>query len=998
MSAAGAGEAITSRPTAAGTSTAPVELRGVAPDALERYVISRLEAFSSQLCQALEGAGTNSRPVAAAAGALIAAAAAAASGPTRSLQPVDTSANDPSYVLLFTHDCASVGCADVACELCCHNPARRCTSNFAHKYLCGDRLRPKCDATIYVTLVEAATGARVANAPELTVEACLINGVEYELRKRAREDAEAAGAGTGSTAAASSSTGVGMGISPRRAGSARSAAAAMAAATGPVELSDLAMIQNKEGDPLLLVDEGGSTEISSKRVVFRLKDGVARLPVLRVTASSEALLSGRKPPFRLWVRPQAREQTGIKILQDLVSEPFVVATKRVRTAGKVDTPSVHDDISKIRHMGKETVKKLADLRTAAVAASLELPPTVPARVTKVAEFQELARLSTLDAQLALRMQQLLKMSKLKWQQACEHSMSAVLPDSRLRVWYSDVATMESGLLFACTMGCVELERPVGVLQRSAEIGADGRITMAVTLTSGQTPGQRQLAADLKNRAILSWWQPGHPGWAIYPQDTDNFLAAAQDQGQVTAQVTAPASAVDHQKLRHKQLLQLQEEQDPFAADPMQADPFAPGTLQMQQEPRLRPAPPSPNAVATVPGVRRLDSGGSSGSGPVGSARQPHHQQLKTQQPSLLSGQLQRPASAASDGQHQQQQMAALLGQTLLPNQSPVAAAVAATAAGLGRALTLPPQQQSQLAGMESLPRAATLPQLSQLPPMQAAALAQAALQPTQQQQNEMDADAAELPALPPGTLFRGSSDNFAAAMASIPMPLQLGPGDLPDFAFLGGPSASAAGVGSGPGSQLPLEWQLQGPRRSLSIGSAGFAELLHAEQGSGRLSPLLAQWGVMGGQLPACGSEDAVPGGPSRPSPMTSLPMLPDDAPAAAAQQLQAQELKAAAAGPDPAFAVGSLPAAVAANDTAQAMAAVLAQQQQQLLAQQHLQQGVHGLHAPLPGGAPPAPSAAAMDSLVADAQLQLQQQRPAYMQGKSSAQSLPEPKRPRLG
>lgn len=51
---------------------------------------------------------------------------------------------------------------------------------------------------------------------------------------------------------------------------------------------------------------------------------------------------------------------------------FQVATRRTRTAGKVEIPNVDDHVSKLEHMGKETVKKLQDIRTAAVQASVEI--------------------------------------------------------------------------------------------------------------------------------------------------------------------------------------------------------------------------------------------------------------------------------------------------------------------------------------------------------------------------------------------------------------------------------------------------------------------------------------------------------------------------------------------------------------------------------------------------------------------------------------------------
>ncbi len=63
------------------------------------------------------------------------------------------------------------------------------------------------------------------------------------------------------------------------------------------------------------------------------QDGMVELPDMYATASSEALLSGRKPPYRLFVRPSRGAVPDDVCVLGAVSEPFVVATKRVRTAG-----------------------------------------------------------------------------------------------------------------------------------------------------------------------------------------------------------------------------------------------------------------------------------------------------------------------------------------------------------------------------------------------------------------------------------------------------------------------------------------------------------------------------------------------------------------------------------------------------------------------------------------------------------------------------------------
>ena len=53
-----------------------------------------------------------------------------------------------------------------------------------------------------------------------------------------------------------------------------------------------------------------------------------------------------------------------------------VVTKRTKNLKKQDIPSLDDPISKLNHVGKETVKKLNELKVAAEEASLDLglPP------------------------------------------------------------------------------------------------------------------------------------------------------------------------------------------------------------------------------------------------------------------------------------------------------------------------------------------------------------------------------------------------------------------------------------------------------------------------------------------------------------------------------------------------------------------------------------------------------------------------------------------------
>ena len=199
-----------------------------------------------------------------------------------------------------------------------------------------------------------------------------------------------------------------------------------------------------------------------------------------------------------------------------------------------------DHVSKLEHMGKETVKKLQDIHGSALQCGIELsvptncinkgeartntlavdahagilcpsvcvtrqhhdgsidgafaavpatemwPSTVsafrrqcgPIAVRKhvhnskltgtraVGEFRKLAMLADADGHLRQKLQQVLKLSKEKFDDARDHAMRAVVADNRMRIWYVDKSNMEVGLLFTCRLGNVDLERPVGALRIS----------------------------------------------------------------------------------------------------------------------------------------------------------------------------------------------------------------------------------------------------------------------------------------------------------------------------------------------------------------------------------------------------------------------------------------------------------------------------------------------------------------------------------------------------
>ena len=93
---------------------------------------------------------------------------------------------------------------------------------------------------------------------------------------------------------------------------------------------------------------------------------------VKVTESSESVLAGTKrPPFRMVVRAVNGDGTRLNI-RPAVSEEFVVVTKRTKNLKKQEIPSLDDPISKLNHIGKETVKKLNEIKASADEMNLDL--------------------------------------------------------------------------------------------------------------------------------------------------------------------------------------------------------------------------------------------------------------------------------------------------------------------------------------------------------------------------------------------------------------------------------------------------------------------------------------------------------------------------------------------------------------------------------------------------------------------------------------------------
>ena len=286
---------------------------------------------------------------------------------------------------MLRHDCQSSGCGDAGCGLCQFNPSRVCTRNLKQKYLIDDALRAKCGAPLRVELVDAAgRRRRLENGGSgggggggggsvlprgARLEACVLNGERY---RELCPDGVGGGA-AGPLPAAALASCILAPQNPKKPLLKREPAAGGGVGGG-------AGASNSAGGG----GGGGGGFTADGRAILELgPDGAAPLSDLAVAASSEALLAGKAPTFRLlvWAVADAHSDSDngsgsgggssgsgggnggcssapLPGVAYVVSEAFVVATKRVKHAVKSDIPCVADHVSKLVHIGKATVAKL----------------------------------------------------------------------------------------------------------------------------------------------------------------------------------------------------------------------------------------------------------------------------------------------------------------------------------------------------------------------------------------------------------------------------------------------------------------------------------------------------------------------------------------------------------------------------------------------------------------------------------------------------------------
>lgn len=102
---------------------------------------------------------------------------------------------------------------------------------------------------------------------------------------------------------------------------------------------------------------------------------------------------------------------------------------------------------------------------------------IASTVAAVGEFRELCMWADKDRALCETLKKVLKLTK-GWDAAKEHAMQAVTSDHQLRIWSAEP---NSGLIFKCFMGVVDIEKPIGAALPPSSITMPAYLDMHVLL-------------------------------------------------------------------------------------------------------------------------------------------------------------------------------------------------------------------------------------------------------------------------------------------------------------------------------------------------------------------------------------------------------------------------------------------------------------------------------------------------------------------------------------
>jgi hypothetical protein len=73
------------------------------------------------------------------------------------------------------------------------------------------------------------------------------------------------------------------------------------------------------------------------------------------------------------------------------------------------------------------------------------------------------------------------------------------------------------MVFSCTKGTVDLEKPIALVQAASHM----------RFAADWTEPQRDLVRQLQPMALSQWWQPNHVNWDLLEWDSEVFKASGQ---------------------------------------------------------------------------------------------------------------------------------------------------------------------------------------------------------------------------------------------------------------------------------------------------------------------------------------------------------------------------------------------------------------------------------------------------------------------------------------
>jgi hypothetical protein len=353
-----------------------------------------------------------------------------------------------------------------------------CTQNLKNKYLIGDKIRAKCDGEVWVELVDSTTSECVTDTatwlpPDHQLRVQLINNHIYdELYSSINET--------------------------------------------KLTTEQLRTCMITSDKPLLL--NAANSSSSPEFTTVNLQNGHTWLD-MSVTTSSEALLAGKSPKFRLLARITDAEGNTLDNVTYCVSESFVVATKRVKSAIKSDIPNITDPVCKLKHIGQATIAKLKDMRASAMAegADIRLPDNLNC-IDQVGKFRQLVQRTAGDMALQSVVRSMLKLSPERWKEVSQHAMSSVVSDLRHRVWRS--GDMSYSIVFQCENGAANMDRVIGIVEHNHP----DKVVSTHNLSYEQS---QQIPLHLAH-ACVCWYKAGHPGWSIWLHDEHQLAPLIDD--------------------------------------------------------------------------------------------------------------------------------------------------------------------------------------------------------------------------------------------------------------------------------------------------------------------------------------------------------------------------------------------------------------------------------------------------------------------------------------